>query len=233
MTPSPTGCQILRCHAASALFCAAALVLASGVAAQSAEPARVVETRALSRQLLSAAPGATHELRLSLHAFRGSHWTQQEIEPAVLEAARLLAQCGVALAGAELRLLEAPRRFHFYSTPVSRELLQDLRVSKPAIFFVDDTLNRPAYDAEAIGLANAATRPELANTVWIAHGARDLPLALAHELVHLLSDSGEHSEEPGNLMRAETLRDNTRLSDTQCRRLREHGEANGLLAVKR
>jgi len=224
---------VLRCHATSALCCFAALLLAPGVAARAAEPARVVETRALSWQLLPAAPGATHELRLSLHAFRGSLWTQQEIEPAVLDAARLLAQCGVALAGAELRLLEAPRRFHFYSTPVSRELLQDLRVSKPAIFFVDDTLNRPAYDAEAIGLANAATRPELANTVWIAHGARDLPFALAHELVHLLSDSGEHSEESRNLMRAETSPENTRLTDAQCQRLRERGAANGLLTVKR
>ena len=207
-------------------------MLASGVAAQAAEPARVVETRALSRQLLPAAPGATHDLRLSLYAFRGSPWTQREIEPAVLEAARLLAQCGIALAGAELRLLEAPRRFHFYSTPVSRELLQDLQVSKPAIFFVDDTLNRPAYDADAIGLANAATRPELVNTVWVAHGARDLPLALAHELAHVLSDSGEHSEEPRNLMRAATAPENTQLSDAQCRRLRERGAANGLLAPK-
>jgi len=195
-----------------------------------AEPARVVETRALSGQPLPALPGATHELRLSLYAFRGSLWTQREIEPAILEAARLLARCGVALAGAELRLLDAPRRFHFYSTPVARELLQGLPVSKPAIFFVDDTLNRPAYDAEAIGLANAATRPELANTVWVAHGARDLPLALAHELAHVLSDSGEHSDEPGNLMRAATSPENTRLSDAQCERLRERGAANGLLA---
>jgi hypothetical protein len=214
------------------VFCCAALLPAAGMAAQAAEPARVVETRALSGQELPVAPGATHELRLSLYAFRGSLWTQREIEPAVLEAARLLARCGVALAGAELRLLEAPRRFHFYSTPVARELLQDLQVSKPAIFFVDETLNRPAYDAEAIGLANAATRPELANTVWVAHGARDLPLVLAHELAHVLSDSGEHSEEPRNLMRAATSPENTRLSDAQCRRLRERGEANGLLAPK-
>jgi hypothetical protein len=208
------------------------LLLAASRIVPAAEPARVVETRALSGQKMPVAPGATHELRLSLYAFRGSLWTQREIEPAFLEAARLIAQCGVALAGAELRLLEAPRRFHFYSTPVARELLQDLQVSKPAIFFVDETLNRPAYDAEAIGLANAATRPELANTVWVAHGARDLPLALAHELAHVLSDSGEHSEEPRNLMRAATSPENTRLSDAQCRRLRERGEANGLLAPK-
>jgi len=214
------------------VFCCAALLPAAGMAAQAAEPARVVETRALSGQQLPAAPGATHELRLSLYAFQGGRWTSSEMLPAALDAARLLAQCGVALAGAELRLLKAPRRFHFYSTAVSRELLQDLQVSKPAIFFVDDTLNQPAYDAEAIGLANAETRPELANTVWVAHGARDLPFALAHELAHVLSDSGEHSDEPGNLMRVETAPDNTRLSDAQCRRLRERGAANGLLAPK-
>jgi hypothetical protein len=132
------------------------LLLASGVAAQAAEPARVVETRALSGQQLPAALGATHELRLSLYAFQGGRWTSSEMLPAALDAARLLAQCGVALAEAELRLLEAPRRFHFYSTPVSREYL----------------------------------------------------------------------------MRAVTSRDNTRLSDAQCRRLRERGTANGLLAPK-
>jgi hypothetical protein len=207
-------------------------LLAAGMPALAAEPARIVASRALPLQQLPSAPGATHELRLSLYAFRGSPWTQREIEPAAMAAARLLAQCGIALAAAELRLLEAPRRFHFYSTPVSRELLQGLEVARPAIFFVDDTLNRPAYDAEAIGLANAASRPELANTVWVAHGARDLPLALAHELAHVLSDSGEHSEEPRNLMRPETAPENTRLSDAQCRRLRERGEANGLLVPK-
>lgn len=222
----------MRRHAAPALCCAAALLLAASTTVRAAEPARVVESHALPRQQLPAAPGATHELRLFLYAFQGARWTPPEMVAAVLDAARLLTQCGVALAGAELRLLEAPPRFHFYSTPVARELLQGLRVSKPAIFFVDDTLNQPAYDAEAIGLANAATRPELANTIWVAHGARDLPLALAHELVHVLSDSGEHSEEPRNLMRAATAPENTRLSDAQCRRLRERGAANGLLAPK-
>jgi hypothetical protein len=33
-------------------------------------------------------------------------------------------------------------------------------------------------------------------------------------------------------MRAETSRDNTHLSDAQCRRLLERGKANGLLAPK-
>jgi hypothetical protein len=104
-----------------------------------------------------------------------------------------------------------------------------MTVVRPAVFFVQDTKNQPAYDGEAIGRANSATRPELADTVWLAYGARQLPQALAHELVHVLSDSGEHSDEPGNLMRDETSPDNTRLTAAQCDSLRSRGEANGLL----
>jgi hypothetical protein len=206
------------------------LLLVAATAALAAEPVRVVETRAVPRSELPVARAASHDLRLSLYAFQGARWAPHEILAAVPDAARVLTQCGVALAGAELRVLAAPRRFHFYSTPASSELLREIAVAKPAVFFVDDTLNRPAYDAEAIGLENAATRRELTNTVWFAWGARDLPLALAHELVHVLSDSGEHSEESGNLMRAETSPQNTHLSEAQCERMRARGEANGLLA---
>ena len=190
----------------------------------------MVETRAVPKAELPVVRSASHDLRLSLYTFQGARWAPNEIFAAVPDSARVLAQCGVALADAELRVLAAARRFHFYSTSVSSELLREFTAAKPAVFFVDDTLNRPAYDAEAIGLENSATRRELANTVWFAYGARDLPLALAHELVHVLSDSGEHSEEPGNLMRTETSPRNTHLSEAQCERMRARGEANGLLA---
>ena len=64
---------------------------------------------------------------------------------------------------------------------------------------------------------------------WVAYGARDLPQVLAHELVHVLSDSGAHSDEVDNLMGIDTAPGATRLTDGQCERLRTHGEANGLL----
>ena len=67
----------------------------------------------------------------------------------------------------------------------------------------------PAFDAEAIGRGNSGSRPELRDTVWIALGSRDLGIVLAHELAHVLMDSGEHSDEPGNLMRDETAPENT------------------------
>jgi hypothetical protein len=42
-------------------------------------------------------------------------------------------------------------------------------------------------------------------------------------------DSGEHVDEAGNLMRAETAPENTRLDAGQCARLRDTATANGLL----
>lgn len=208
----------------------AAAVLAVGLAGpvRGDEEIRVLETRMLSDK---ENPAASHAFRLSLYVFQGGRWSQEEVVSAVLASGALLAQCGVSLYSAQLHVVQAPRRFHVYATPASRELLRRMPVREPAIFFVDDTLNDPPFDAEAIGRANAATRPELADTVWVAHGARDLPQALAHELVHLLSDSGAHSDAPENLMRAETSPHNTRLTPAQCDRMRSRGAENGLLAA--
>jgi len=205
------------------------IILLCAVSAASAQDEiRIMGTRELP---LPGAASASHKLRLSVHVFDGGRWLPEHAEAAVLEAAGLLRQCGVALSRAELRVVQAPRRFRVYFTPASRELLARLPAPRPAVFFVDDTRNDPAFDAEAIGRENAAGRPELADTVWVAHGARDLPQVLAHELVHLLSDSGSHSEAPGNLMRAETSPGATRLTPAQCERLRARGQANGLLGV--
>lgn len=201
-------------------------LVALALPAQAQEDVRVIESRTLPEV---EGPAASHALRLAVYTFRGGRWAPPEIAAAITAAAELLAQCDIALSGAEVHVVQAPRRFHAYSTPVSRELLRRMPVRRPAVFFVDDTRNDPAFDAEAIGRANAASRPELADTVWVAHGARDLPQVLAHELVHVLSDSGEHSDAPGNLMRADTSPGSTRLTPAQCERMRERGVANGLL----
>jgi len=208
------------------LLCVALLRFASPLIA---DDIREVHMRTLPAAQLPAMSGATHELRIAAYWFKDGQWTDVDIVPALLQAAALLGQCGIKLVHADLRIIDAPRRFRFYATAVSRELLRRISVAKPAMFFVNDTLNRPAFDAEAIGRANSATRPELADTVWIAHGARDLPQLLAHELVHVLSDSGEHSAESGNLMHTETSPANTQLTAAQCSRLRTRGAAHGLL----
>ena len=65
--------------------------------------------------------------------------------------------------------------------------------------------------------------------MWITAAVRDSGIAFAHELAHVLMDSGEHSEEERNLMRDETSPRNKSLSAAQCARLRDEGGANGLL----
>jgi hypothetical protein len=129
----------------------------------------------------------------------------------------------------QLHEFNGPRRYRYLLTRDSREFARRSGLAKPAVFFVDDTLHRPAFDAEAIGRANAKNRPEMADTVWITATTRDLPVALAHELVHVLTDSGDHSESPGNLMREETAPGNTQLTPEQCSRIVAIGQAHGLL----
>ena len=147
----------------------------------------------------------------------------------VREAATILAQCDVGIANVEWLRVSAPSRYLDFSTPVSRELAISAPVRRPAIYLVRNTLARPPFQAEAIGRGNSRTRPEMADTVWITAGTRDPGIALAHELAHVLMNSGEHSDEPDNLMRDETSGTNTRLSVKQCTQLRENARGNGLL----
>ena len=159
----------------------------------------------------------------------GSRWSPEIILDATRSAVAILAQCGVQAGPVQLHEFDGPARYRIYLTADSREFARRSGLGKPAIFFVDDTRQRPAFDAEAIGRGNARTRPELADTVWITAGTRDLPIVIAHELVHVLTDSGDHSIDPENLMRDETAPGNSRLTPEQCANVVAKGRANGLL----
>jgi len=214
--------------------CLAAVLIAVSLAAhaESAAQLRLAGTLTLGEGDLPYGAGmpASHRLALVLFAFRDTAWKPSRILEAARAAAPLLAQCGVRLARAELRELEGGEpELRDLFTPVARQLLRRLQPAKPAVFFVRDTRNRPAFEGEAFGRGNTRTRPELAGTVWLTEKSRDLPVALAHELAHLLMDSGEHPDEPGNLMYEDTAPGNTRLSPQQCEQMRENGTANGWL----
>lgn len=173
--------------------------------------------------------GAKSTLRLTLAKLEGTGWGDDQILAAAREAGSILAQCGVALNTIELVRIGASERFRDFATLASRELARAVPLSRPVIWFVRATRQRPAFDAEAIGRGNSRTRPELTDTVWVTLGTRDLGIAVAHELAHVLMDSGAHTDEPGNLMREETSPKNTTLSPEQCTELRDTGTANGLL----
>jgi hypothetical protein len=186
----------------------------------------VVERRTLD---VAPAGAATHALRPTLAYFLGSGWSPEPLLAALTEAARVLAQCGVRVEQAELVAVEAPPSYHWFETQRSRRVARTLGLPKPTVYFVADTRQRPAFDAEAIGRGNSRTRPELTDTVWVTRGVRDPGIALAHELAHVLMDDGAHTDEPGNLMREYTAPGNTRLSTGQCARLRDQASENGLL----
>lgn len=202
------------------------LVLVVCAAAWAADSIAVRDRRELAIERSAATP--SHRLDLALAYFERD-WRPEEIGAALRRSAQVLARCGVEIARADLVRIEAPARFRVYDTPRSRVLAGTLALSRPTIYFVAATRQQPAFEAEAIGRANSGTRPELRDSVWVARGARDLDIVIAHELAHVLLDSGGHSTEPDNLMREETAPQNTRLSDAQCARMRETATANGLL----
>lgn len=212
------------------LFCLFACIFALGpVASAWGQPdARI---RIVQQETLALEPPRAGDALLEVTAVRfvDGAWEHEAIEAAFRQGAAILAQCGVRLARVESSLVEAPRKFQFYSTPVSRELARGAGFPRPTVYFVRDTLNQPAFDAEAIGRSNSGTRPELLNTIWVTQGTPDLGIALAHEIAHLLMDSGAHTEAAGNLMRGDTAPANTHLDAAQCAHMLRSGREGGLL----
>jgi hypothetical protein len=205
------------------------VILLAATSAAAADGIRVLETRAVAGEAPAGGKAVTHDLRLQLHTFRGSRWGAGDAVLAAWEAASVLSQCGIAFAGGEVRLLEVPERFHQYSAPTAQELMRAASFTKPAVFFIESIRDRPTQTSESVDRADSAAHPELADTVWLVYGEYDAVLTLAHELVHVLTDNSEHSSEAGNLMNAEYSPTNFRLTEGQCARVRERGEANGLL----
>ena len=212
------------------LFRLFACVFALGLAApswgQQDAQIRIVQREAL---VLGTPQASESVLDVVSVRFVDGGWKREAIEAAFRQGATILAQCEVRLARVEFVVVDAPREFQLYSTPVSRNFARRAAFSRPTVYFVRDTLNLPAFDAEAIGRSNSGTRPELLNTIWVTQGTPDLGIALAHELAHLLMDNGAHAEAAGNLMRADTAVENTRLDADQCARMLRSGREGGLL----
>jgi len=185
-----------------------------------------------SRHTISDLAPQTHtasELALRLSIANIDRWDDVEMTAALRSAAKILAQCEIRITSAELLQITVPETHRHFDTPRSRELADALALPKPTLFFTAGTRQLPAFDAEAIGRGNSRSRPELTDTVWIARGARDLGLVIAHELAHVLMDSGAHANSPGNLMAEETSPQNTQLNAIQCTQIRNTGMRNGLL----
>jgi hypothetical protein len=115
------------------------------------------------------------------------------------------------------------------STGSARTLFQATGTGQVRVVFARDTRMQAAFDGEAFGLGNTRMRPWLAPSVWLMLGVDDPGVALAHELYHVIANSGEHVEGVANLMQGRTRPESTELTPEQCQLARVNGIANLLL----
>ncbi len=208
-----------------AAFAGLTIALMAPVSAHEHLPLRIEHRTAIRDLPVPSNPAHSLELR----AVNLDRWPESEIHAALRTTAQILGHCGIRITRVDVLNVTAPETHRYFDTPRSRELARELALPKPAVFFTAGTRQVPAFDAEAIGRGNSRSRPELMDTVWIAQGARDLGIVVAHELTHVLMDSGTHDNTPGNLMAENTTPQNTQLTALQCELLTATGRRNGLL----
>lgn len=177
---------------------------------------------------------ADMSLSLNLVALEKSGWDKSSIASTVEQAADILAQCGIVLTDPRLLTIEVSSYLLDLSTGTAKTLVEAMELPSPTAYFVRDTRMEIPFDAQAFGRANIKTRPWLRDSVWLTAPSKDPGVVLAHELFHVLTDSGEHVTDAGNLMLDITQPQNTTLTSSQCELANKIGLTNGLLtrAVK-
>ena len=173
---------------------------------------------------------ATHGLELTLVRLQDSGWSEAVVQASGRRAAAIFSQCGIRLSGIDVLTVSTERRMRYFENRWSTALVRDLDLPRPTAFFVRGTLQSEPYEAEAVGNANGRQRPRLIGTAWLTSALQHPGVGLAHELVHLFTDSGAHDSDPSNLMYPRTSEEGTRLREGQCMQIRATGTRLGLLS---
>ncbi len=189
------------------------------------------ETRRLELARVESDTPPTHKVALQVVLLNGAGWSLGEVQDMLTGAAQIYAQCGVLLDAPTLHVLDASDYLLDFSTGTSRTLVQRYDVPRPTVYLVRDSKMEIPFDGEAFGLANSTTRPWLTNTVWLAQDTSDPDIALAHELFHVLTNDGSHSQESGNLMQPRTSANNRTLSTEQCAQMASIGVRHYLVRI--
>lgn len=177
-------------------------------------------------------------------------WKVDRVEKSMHIMRDTLAQCGIALERARINRLDVPDYLRDMSVGTSRTLVEFIKTESTRaslqsaitpiarIFLIrntreiNDGTGTYRYDGEAFGRGNTRSRTWLRDTVWISRETANFPLAVTHELMHVLMNSGEHTSEAGNLMNATQTLADFRLNAGQCRQAIDNGMANGLLRAR-
>ena len=156
-------------------------------------------------------------------------WSQSLIENSLRDAYQILAQCDLAPGVVTIHAVDGADYLRDLSTGSARTLLEAAGGRHATVLFARDTLMQATFTGEAFGLGNTGMRPWLSNSVWLMPDVDDPGIALAHELFHVLANSGAHIEGSANLMQGRTRPDSTKLTSEQCRQAQLNGITNGLL----
>jgi hypothetical protein len=168
--------------------------------------------------------------RLALEVLQlDPQWSAEGIAEALREAYRILAQCDIVPGDVLSYAIRADDYMLDLSTGSARSLLEAVAARQPTVVFARDTRMAQAYLGEAFGLSNTERRRWLANSVWLMRDIDDAGIALAHELYHVLANSGAHVESQPNLMQPDTRPQSTDLTPQQCSLAQVMGVENGLL----
>lgn len=148
-------------------------------------------------------------------------WSKELVSKSLLEAENILAQCNIAFNSVTISELSIPAYMRDLEAGSAKTLISALNNNntefKPVkVFYARNTRMLTPFDGEAFGRGNTRRRPWLQNSVWLTNGIKDAGIALAHELYHVLSNSGEHNQISDNLMQTRTTQGNTVLEPMQC-----------------
>ena len=160
-------------------------------------------------------------------------WQTTDIMDTLQKSALILSQCRIGFSDTEVQTVQAPAYLRDLTTGGARTLLDSVRLSgnkrKLTVVFARDTQMSTPFDAEAFGRGNTRNRSWLTDSVWLTLALEDRAIALAHELFHVLVNSGEHSRVEGSLMLSRTSGNNTSLTADECQMARQRALSLGLV----
>ena len=166
----------------------------------------------------------------SIVFFEDGAWDMATAFSGMRRTLDILGQCGIVADKLNVYVVRAPTRLTDFSDSLARELVPRLNISRPAVYFVRDSLQPRKLEYEVIANANSKSRPELRDTLWILAGARDLGEGTARTLMYMLMDRYEINKVAGSLFYSDqTNLDNSRIDEDQCSLALRTGQSNGLL----
>lgn len=197
-----------------------------------ADTARVVSSKLSTSNTATSASVTKMQLPLNIVVL-DDRWKQSDIDIAIDEMNTIFRDCSIGAFISSWVNVQASDYLKDLSAGHALTLNRKLDSEGTTIYFARDTKMQPAFDAEAFGKGNTRNRPWMTNTLWLSYGIPDSGVALAHELFHIVANSGEHSTLDNNLLRDRSSPDNVLLTPVQCALAIKAGLENGLLRANR